>query len=155
MPDIQNELTIRPSRDAAELLALYRQMLEDENADMHKSEAQCLEDLSKFLENGEKAFLFVAKGKPVGYALVAQDVAGYVMTGTKGKPPYLHHFCIARSARRMGYGRKAFHLLLKTLDVNEMDLEVFVWNERGIAFWRSLGFEPRTHVMRLKGTPSA
>lgn len=154
MPDIQNELTIRPSHDPAELLTLYQQMLEDEKADMHKSEAQCLEDMTAFLASGEKAFLFMADDKPVGYALVAPGVVGYAITnsGTSQKPPYLHHFCIARHARRKGYGRTAFHLLLKTLDVSEMDLEVFVWNERGIAFWHSLGFEPRTYMMRLKET---
>jgi ribosomal protein S18 acetylase RimI-like enzyme len=154
MPDSQNELTILPCDDAGQLLTLYQQLLEDEQADMHKTEAQCLEDMTTFLAKGEKAFLFMAEGEPVGYALVAQDVVGYAMTNTNRKPPYLHHFCIARSARRMGYGRKAFHLLLQTLDVSEMDLEVFVWNERGIAFWRSLGFEPRTYMMRLKNTPS-
>lgn len=145
MSDIQNELTIRPCHEASDLLALYQQLLEDEKADMHKTEAQCLEDLAGFLENGEKAYLFVANAQTVGYALVAPAIPGR-------KPPYLHHFCIARSARRKGYGRTAFHLLLKALDVREMDLEVFVWNERGIAFWRSLGFEPRSYMMRLKDT---
>ena len=70
------------------------------------------------------------------------------------KPYYLRHFYISRTRRRKGFGSAAFYLLLETLGTQTMDLDVFVWNESGIGFWQSLGFESRAHLMRLKG-PSA
>jgi ribosomal protein S18 acetylase RimI-like enzyme len=50
--------------------------------------------------------------------------------------------------RRKGLGTAAFNLLMSELNTNSIDLDVFCWNERGQAFWRSLGFKERCIIMR-------
>lgn len=135
-----HELMIRPCRDAALLAHMFKELAEDENTDTPRTDAQYRQCMEDFLESGESAYVFSAGDAVVGYALV-----------TPGREPYyLRHFYIARSERRKGYGRGAFDLLLRSLGVDTIDLDVFVWNTRGIAFWTSLGFEPRCHMMRLK-----
>jgi len=52
--------------------------------------------------------------------------------------------------RRKGYGTQAFHLLLYHLNIQEIDIDVYSWNEAGIDFWKSLGFEKRYYNMRYK-----
>ena len=120
------------------LTVLYKELLEDEQADFTLTDAQLSKKMAAFLESGQQAYVAVADGETVGYMLV-------VMSRT---PLYLHHFYICRDHRRKGYGRAAFSLLLDTLQTRQIDLDVFVWNERGQAFWQSLGFEPRSIIMR-------
>ena len=126
--------------DIPELAKLNRQLIEDEQADNPMTEAQLARRMEEFLGAGYRAFFFEADGSRVGYALV--DV-------TK-TPLYLRHFFICREHRRQGYGREAFFALLGHLRVSEMDLDVYVWNHRGILFWKSLGFAARSMNMRLK-----
>ncbi len=73
---------------------------------------------------------------------------------TDRTPLYLRHFYICRDQRRKGYGTAAFHALLRTLGTNTVDLDVYVWNERGKAFWTSLGFAPRALMMRRRSAIS-
>jgi GNAT superfamily N-acetyltransferase len=131
-------LRIEPCNDITLLAGMFLELAEDESSDKQRTEKQALEEMKALLERGERAYALTADGKIAGYALV--DVSC--------KPPYLHHFYICRGERRKGYGRAAFRLLLETLKTNEIDLDVYVWNERGRAFWDSLGFKPRTVVMR-------
>ena len=93
-----------------------------------------------FLTSEYKAFFFETEGKRIGYALV----------NTAKSPFYLRQFFICREVRRMGYGKKAFYALLSRLQVHEIDLDVYAWNERGISFWKSLGFYERTYNLRFK-----
>ncbi len=120
---------------------MNRMLIEDEQADNPMTIPQLEERMTAFLRSGYEAFLFEADGKNVGYALV---------DGTK-TPPYLRHFFIGRECRRMGYGKAAFHALLEQLGTREIDIDVFVWNARGLAFWKSLGFAERCLMMRFRG----
>lgn len=126
--------------DIPELARLNRQLIEDEQADNPMMEAQLARRMEEFLGAGYRAFFLEADGNRVGYALV--DI-------TKS-PLYLRHFFICREHRRQGYGRAAFFALLRHLRVSEMDLDAYVWNRRGIEFWKSLGFTERSLNMRLK-----
>ncbi len=126
--------------DIPELAELNRMLIEDEKADNPMTAAQLARRMAEFLGAGYKAFFFQAEGTRVGYALV---------DFTKS-PLYLRHFFICREHRRQGYGRAAFFALLKHLQVSQMDLDVYVWNHRGILFWKSLGFAARSMNMRLK-----
>lgn len=134
------ELCIEPCEDARLLAGLFLELAEDEQSDIKRTREKAFEEMLSFLERGERAYTFLSQGKVAGYALV----------NTERTPPYLHHFYICREDRRRGYGSAAFHLLLKAIGANEMDLDVYVWNERGNAFWSSFGFKPRATIMRYE-----
>jgi ribosomal protein S18 acetylase RimI-like enzyme len=133
-------LRLLPSTDIALLARLYQEMLEDESFDIPRTPDELRDGMAGHLSSGEAAFLFMDQDKVVGYTLVI----------VKSAPPYIHHFYICRDARRHGYGKEAFYALLDTLETDWMDLDVLVWNERGHAFWRSLGFQPRSMIMRYQ-----
>ncbi len=121
------------------LLAAMAQMLgEDEQADNPKSLQELQEMLAALLWEGHRAFTFAEEGRVVGYALC----------NMQKKPIYLRHFFICREARRKGCGTRAFHALVAGLGARELDLDAYVWNERGLAFWESLGFCKRCYMMR-------
>ncbi len=133
-------MEVSPCSNIVLLTRMYRELAEDEKSDTAQTDEQYQQCMEGFLKRGDRAFVFLTGRSVVGYALVM----------TERKPYYLRHFYISRSKRRKGYGRTAFQILLATLGTDTVDLDVFVWNERGIAFWQSLGFEPRAHLMRLK-----
>ena len=134
-------MEVSPCSNIALLTRMYKELAEDENSDTTQTDAQFQQCMEGFLKRGDHAFVFLIGRSVIGYALVITD----------RKPYYLRHFYISRSKRRKGYGSTAFRGLLQTLGTDTIDLDVYVWNERAISFWRSLGFEPRAHLMRLKG----
>ncbi len=119
---------------------LSRQLFDDEKSDMVIKEEDLEHRLKSALETDTEGYLFYHEGELAGYALVR----------TKAKPMYLWHFFICRNMRRKHIGTKAFHLLMKELNTDTIDLDVFCWNERGKGFWKSLGFKERCLVMRRK-----
>jgi len=98
--------------------------------------------MNGFIAAEYKAFLFSEGDTTIGYALC--DLAR--------EPVYLRHFFICRGERRKGYGGQAIRTLLDHLNIQKIDIEVYTWNDRGIAFWKSLGFETRCYSMRLDTT---
>ena len=113
------------SVDDAQVLAdMNHDLIEDEKAETALNRSQLLERMIGFLQSDYRAYLFVADDKTVGYALC----------NTQRVPIYLRQFFICREERRKGYGKQAFHTLLRHLDVKEIDLDVYVWNQPGIAF---------------------
>lgn len=137
---IRMDIAVVPCADAALLTDLFLELMADEQADTPSTAVQALHRMGEYLSRGDNAYLFKVQGTVVGYALVVMDRT----------PLYLRHFYICREARRKGYGTRAFHTLLQTLGTDTMDLDVYVWNERGKAFWASLGFKPRATMMRYK-----
>lgn len=133
-------LRLVPSTDITLLAQLYQGLLEDESFDIPRTLDELRDRMAGHLDAGEAAFLFMEGGRVVGYALIV----------VKKSPPYIHHFYICRDARRQGYGKEAFYALLDTLNADQMDLDVLVWNERGQKFWSSLGFVPRSIIMRYQ-----
>ena len=135
-----SRITLQPCTDIALLTRLYMELMEDEGHDVIRTEEEVYAGMEEVLRDGEAAYAFMAEGRVVGYALMIM----------KRTPPYLHHFYICRDARRNGYGTEAFHALLRTLQTDRIDLDVYVWNERGRGFWNSLGFKPRATIMRYE-----
>lgn len=136
----ETRVDVKPCAEITLLARLYLELAEDEASDTRRTEAEAVQSMAEALRLGDAAYTFVAENRVVGYALVS----------SARKPPYLRHFYICRDARRHGYGTEAFHALLKTLGADTIDLDVFVWNERGNAFWKSLGFTPRATIMRYQ-----
>jgi GNAT superfamily N-acetyltransferase len=135
-------LTLRKgSLDDLELLShMNRHLIEDEQHDNPLDISQLKGRMRDFLTSDYNAYLFCIESAVVGYALV----------DLKKDPPYLRHFFICREARRHGYGKLAFYKLLDTLSIKTIEIEVFVWNDTGRAFWQSLGFKERSISMRLQ-----
>ena len=69
-----------------------------------------------------------------------EALIGYALIRHTCSPLYLRQCYIDRAYRRKHYGEKAFHELLKFLQVNAIDLDVLPWNEAGLRFWEKLGF---------------
>ena len=122
------------------IMALSGQLFEDEKSDNVFTEEELEHRLKNALESDTKAYLFYQEGELAGYALVK----------VKAKPIYLWHFFICRNMRRKHIGTEAFHLLMKELDTDTIDLDVYCWNDRGRSFWKSLGFQERGIIMRRK-----
>ncbi len=134
------QIDIAPCTDDALLSRMFLELMEDEKTDLPATPAFAASRMEEYLSRGDNAYVFFAQGAVAGYALVITDRS----------PLYLRHFYICRDQRRRGYGTAAFHALLETLGADTIDLDVFVWNERGKAFWESLGFAPRALMMRCK-----
>ncbi|MCL6591342.1 MAG: GNAT family N-acetyltransferase [Firmicutes bacterium] len=136
------EIRIRVGSDEdLDLLAvLNKQLIEDEKHDNKMNVEQLRERMKGFINSNYKAYLFEKDSKTIGYALVDHT----------RKPLYLRQFFICRDVRRQGYGKTTFNKLWELLKTEIIDIEVMSWNERGIGFWRSLGFKDRSIYMRLE-----
>ena len=119
---------------------MNKQLYEDENNDNIPTIDEFKEKLAKSITSGFAAYLFVKMGEVVGYALVRVNKTPY----------YLCDFFICREVRRMHLGTVAFDALMNELNCDTIDLDVFYWNTRGQKFWKSLGFEERSIIMRKK-----
>jgi ribosomal protein S18 acetylase RimI-like enzyme len=122
------------------IMALSRQLSEDEKSDNVFTDEELEQRLRSALEKDTEAYLFYHK----------EELAGYALVRTKAKPMYLWHFYICRDMRRRHMGTEAFRLLMKELNTDTIDLDVYCWNDRGKSFWKSLGFKERAIVMRWK-----
>lgn len=126
-----------------ELLAiLNKQLIEDEQHDNPMNVEQLRIRMDGFLTGGYQAYLFKANDRIKGYALVDHQK----------QPLYLRQFFICRDCRREGLGRMAFAKLLETLNTDSIEIDVLHLNQRGVAFWKSLGFVERSIRMRRGST---
>ena len=133
---------IRPCAqgDAAALAKMNRMLIEDEKAENDMTLPQLEARMAGFLAGDYRAYFFEAAGETVGYALI----------NPAAKPVYLRQLFICRERRRGGLGREAFRALLNYLNLETIDIDVYVWNEAGRAFWQSLGFQARAINMRYR-----
>lgn len=133
------------TEDDLDLLSeMFRHLGEDEKTDSVWDDLRIRETLLKYMGGGYNAYFFKKGDQLLGYALVNE----------KSFPFYLQHFFIRREHRRQHYGREAFGVLMHELGTDTIDLDVFVWNSRGLAFWRSLGFTDRCMMMRYQAPES-
>jgi predicted acetyltransferase len=126
--------------DILALSKMNQMLIEDEIAETKLSFEQLNDRMAGFIQSEYTAFMFSADNKIVGYAL-----CNILRT-----PIYLRQFFICREERRKGYGKQAFHALRNRLNCEEIDIDVYVWNQTGVAFWESLGFTKRCYNMRYK-----
>ncbi len=121
-------------QDCSILALLNKELIEDEKHDNTMGIEQLEERMEGFL-NGEYRALFFMQG---------DDIIGYALVKTVCSPPYLRQFYICRGHRRKGYGTEAFQHMMACLKTDAIDIEVLYGNARGIRFWESLGFRPRS-----------
>ena len=116
---------------------MTRQLFEDEPSDIKLAVQQFENRLQTYVDAGSCIYLFTE-----------ENIIGYALVNLARKPYYLIDFFICRDSRRGGKGTTAFNLLIKELDTECIDLDVFCWNNRGRKFWESLGFKERAIIMR-------
>jgi ribosomal protein S18 acetylase RimI-like enzyme len=78
------------------------------------------------------------------------EILGYSVVDVTRSPAYMRQFFIVRGSRRAGYGSKFFQLLVDALGADAIDVEVLVWNEGALDFYKKIGFHPRYVGMRLR-----
>lgn len=123
--------------DMKQIAEMTKKLFEDEPSDTILSIEQFENRLENYINAGCEAFLFVEV-----------DVVGYALVNLARNPYYLIDFFICRNYRRGGKGTTAFSKLMKELNTENIDLDVFCWNNRGKKFWESLGFKERAIIMR-------
>ena len=126
--------------DISKLAQMNLMLIEDEKADTSMTLYQLEQRMTDFLNTNYKAFFFDMENKHIGYALV----------NINENPLYLRQFFITRENRRKGFGRMAFYALLEFLQIQEIDIDVYTWNQNGISFWKALGFSSRFINMRFR-----
>lgn len=127
-------------KDVAKLALLNKQLIEDEKSDNAMNINELEKRMKEFLETDYSAYFFIEDSQIVGYALIRNT----------DNPVYLRQFLIDRNYRKNHYGTQAFQMLLKYLDIKEIDLEVLPWNKSGLAFWKHCGFNETCIAMRYK-----
>jgi GNAT superfamily N-acetyltransferase len=118
--------------DIPELAILNAALIRDEGHRNRMTTAELEARMRKFFSEGHVAVMFSDSGKTAGYALYRNDDDGI----------YLRQFFIAEHARRKGLGREAVQWLCRNAwqHTERVILQVLLNNQRGIEFWRAVGF---------------
>jgi len=128
----------KAEKDDLNLIAeMTKKLFEDEPSDTILSIEQFENRLLNYINTGSQAYLFIEN-----------EVIGYALVNLVRNPYYLIDFFICRNHRLSGKGTMAFNKLMDKLDTENIDLDVFCWNDRGRKFWESLGFKERAIIMR-------
>lgn len=127
-------------KDVSKLALLNKQLIEDEKSDNAMNINELEKRMKEFLETDYSAYFFIEDSRIVGYALIRNT----------DNPVYLRQFLIDRNYRKNHYGTQAFQMLLKHLDIKEINLEVLPWNKSELAFWKHCGFSETCIAMRYK-----
>ena len=126
--------------DVSRLAEMNKHLIEDEKSDNPMNLSDLENRMSGFITNEYNAYFFVENDVVVGYALVRESET----------ETYLRQFYIERDLRRNHLGTDAFNALSKYLGKDNITLEVLPWNDRGLSFWKSLGFKEAAITMKLK-----
>ena len=131
--------------DCAEIARFNHALIVDEGSTPELSLDALETRMRQWIEADHQAYLFVQDDESVGYALFWPDQAGW----------YLRQFFVVADRRRDGVGTRAFELLRNEVvpESATIHLDVIHANERGQAFWRSLGFE--SHAIAMHQNPGA
>jgi GNAT superfamily N-acetyltransferase len=129
------------SNDSPLLAEMNERLTRDENHRDRMTIDSLRSRMTKWLAEGSRAVLFEENGQAVGYALFDKTP----------EHVYLKHFFVEAEHRRKGTGRTAIEWLIENVWDGEkrIRLDVISVNERGIAFWKSLGFEDYCITMEL------
>lgn len=119
------------------------QLIEDEEYPIRFSLLELESFWRRWLDSDYEAVLFEQEGRPAAYALYRMDEEGCI---------YLRHFFVCRHCRRQGVGREAIRRLREEIwpAGSRIVLEVLLRNQRGLRFWRAVGFEDHALVLQYK-----
>ena len=124
-------IRLATQKDTSVLAKMNLQLIQDEGHRNSMSYDDLFARMSGWLNGNYKAALIEIEGQIVGYSLwLTQE--DYV---------YIRQFFIRNQFRRKGIGSLAFKALTNHYWKGQrLRLDVLVNNERGLEFWRSLGF---------------
>lgn len=110
----------------------------EESPELLEESPELLEEERALMERyltGEAyhVYEFLAEGVVVGHVVVERE--------RRFPGVMLHNFFIRREYRRRGYGTQALHALMEYLGETALDLDVFCWNQRALAFYKHFGFK--------------
>jgi ribosomal protein S18 acetylase RimI-like enzyme len=128
--------------DLPALAAMNHQLLRDEGHRNEMTVAELEQRMAGYLRDGYSAVLFE---EPEG-------VAGYALYRIDSEFAYVRQFFVGHDYRRRGIGRAAFLWLRENpwRERPRIRLEVLIGNQRGIRFWRSVGFQDYCLVMEAE-----
>ena len=128
--------------DLPALAAMNHQLLHDEGHRNQMTVPELEQRMAGYLRDGYSAVLFE---EPDG-------IAGYALYRIDPEYAYLQQFFVGHDYRQRGIGRAAFTWLRENpwRDRPRIRLEVLVGNQRGIRFWRSIGFQDYCLVMEAE-----
>ena len=90
---------------------------------------------------------FLSHNPGCSFVAIAQgNIVGSILCGHDGRRGNIYHLLIAENYRRLGIGQSLVEHGLKAFRREGLDrcnLLVFQTNEKGIAFWKSVGAEER------------
>jgi GNAT superfamily N-acetyltransferase len=147
-----HDLTFRSGTvvDVRLLAELNQQLQIDELHSRRMQLPEIEERMAGWLASGGyEAVVIECENRPVGYALFRRE--------PDPEHVYLKQFFVCRDCRRLGIGRQAIKWLRQHVwhDSPAIYLDALVNNDRGIAFWRSVGFRDYCITMELKRAISA
>lgn len=134
-------------QDVPLLAEMNKCLIEDEQSSNKMNLQELEKRMEGFLSEEYDAYYFVEENSQKTEAII-----GYALVRHTSSPLYLRQFFIKREFRRKHLGRKAFRLLLDYLKTDKIDIDVLPWNERGMAFWKSLGFIETCVSMRYENS---
>jgi putative acetyltransferase len=104
------------------------------------SEADSPANIQSYLKrNPEMSFVAVSNG----------SVVGAVLCGHDGRRGYIHHLAVHPQARRNSIGRQLVDHCLRALQragIQKCHIFVINQNQVGLAFWKSVGWTPRSDI---------
>jgi len=93
---------------------------------------------------------YLARNPGLSFIAVAGGaVVGAVLCGHDGRRGYVHHLAVHPGWRRRGVGRKLVDRCLEALraeGITKCHIFVFRGNVDAMAFWRSVGWTPRSDI---------
>jgi ribosomal protein S18 acetylase RimI-like enzyme len=143
-------LTLRLAtlQDATQLAHMNKRLIEDEGSSNPMTLEQLETRLKSWLSSEWRGVLFLNGSRVVGYTIYRLQRQEFDRRDTV----YIRHYYIERDYRRFGFGSEALQKLRSDIFPKNTTvyLEVLIHNDRGRAFWQSLGFKEYSVTMRLE-----
>ena len=127
-------MTFRPATidDCSLLAELNHQLIRDEGHRNRMTVAELEQRMRGWLASEYRAVLYQDGGEVIAYALFREQP----------EEIYLRHLFVVRHRRSQGIGRRAVEILRSQVwpKTKRLTVDVLVANERGVAFWREVGY---------------
>ncbi|SNT37994.1 Acetyltransferase (GNAT) family protein [Asanoa hainanensis] len=119
---------------------MNRHLIEDQRHHSTATDADLEARMRRWVSGDQYAVALIERdGLPVAYAVWRDDEDGI----------YVRQFFVSRDHRREGLGRVGFAALVDGWGDKPVKLDALVHNERGLAFWRALGFRDYSLILSL------
>lgn len=94
---------------------------------------------------------YLSRNPDTCFVAVEQDcIIGAILAGHDGRRGYISHTAVSPAHQRQGVGKQLVEAALNALKqqgIHKVNLVAFAHNEKGNAFWESMGFTQRTDLI--------